>query len=200
MPAGPPTLYTIGHSNHPIEAFVGLLAEHRIDAVADVRSVPYSRRHPQFRRDDLARSLGAADVRYVFLGDELGARTRDPACLRDGRVDYELVAQTERFARGLARVLDGAARYRIALLCAEREPLDCHRTLLVARRLAERGARVRHVLADGDLEEHTETERRLLTATGRGGAPLYPEAAREELAEAYRLRAQRLLERATRRR
>src|SRR5262245_25862717 len=119
-------LFTIGHSNHPIERFVALLQQHTIAAVADVRSVPYSRRHPQFSREALARSLAAAGIDYLFLGDALGARPKDPACFVDGRADYDRIAARPEFAAGFARVRAEAGRARVALMCAEREPLDCH--------------------------------------------------------------------------
>jgi uncharacterized protein (DUF488 family) len=155
-----PPVFTIGHSNHPIDRFFDLLRTAAITAVADVRSIPYSRRWPQFSRPALERSLAGAGIAYVFLGAELGGKRDDPALLREGRPDYELIAATPEFARGLARVIDGSARHRIALMCAEREPLECHRFLLVARHLAARGVPLRHILADGSIEEHAETERR----------------------------------------
>lgn len=153
-------VYTIGHSNHPIERFLDLLHGAGITAVADVRSIPHSRRWPQFSRDRLARSLAAARIAYVHLGAELGGRPADPALLRDGKPDYGRMAAAPGFHAGLDRVMDGARRYRIALMCAEREPLECHRFLLVARALHERGVTLRHILADGSIEPQEETERR----------------------------------------
>jgi hypothetical protein len=159
-------VYTIGHSNHSIERFVSLLSLHGVTAVADVRSVPFSRRNPQFNRRPLAAALGKAGIACAFLGDELGARPDDPACCTDGQVDFRLLAARDEFARGIERVLEGARKYTVALMCAEREPLDCHRTILVCRRLAARGVAVRHILADGSVEEHGDTEARLVRAAG----------------------------------
>ena len=156
---------TIGHSTHTLDAFVVLVRCHDVTAVADVRSAPYSRFNPQFNREPFAEALGARGVHYVYLGDALGGRSEDPACYEDGRVHYERVAATESFRNGLARVVDGAARYRIALMCAEKEPLDCHRTLLVARALDEQGVDVAHIHADGRLEPHDEAMDRLLHIT-----------------------------------
>ena len=153
--------FTIGHSNHALDRFLGLLEGHAITAVADVRSVPYSRRLPHFDRPVLQRALAAAGIAYVFLGNLLGGRPKDPSCYRDGKVDYALIAATPGFGNGLARLEDGTNRYRIVLMCAERDPLDCHRALLVSRHLAERGAGINHILADGSLESHEDTERRL---------------------------------------
>lgn len=183
----PPEIFTIGHSNHPIDRFLALLSGAGVTAVADVRSVPYSRFAPQFRKPALTQALAAAGIGYVFLGEALGGRPRDPGCWRDGRADYELMAATPRFRDGLDRVLEEARRDRVALMCAEREPLDCHRALLVARRLKERGALVRHILFDGRIEDHADTERRLLALTGQDTGDLLTPAA-DALARAYALR------------
>ena len=157
-------IFTIGHSNHTLEAFLTLLAKHRITAVADVRSAPYSRFRPHFNRKALEASLDARGIRYAFFGRELGGRPDDPACYEGGRVDYVRVAATRGFRDGIARVIDAASRHRIALMCAEKEPLDCHRTLLVARALDATGATVEHILADGALEPHGRAMDRLLAA------------------------------------
>ena len=153
-------VYTIGHSNHPIERFVDLLRGAGITAVADVRSTPHSRRWPQFGRARLERSLAEADIAYVYLGAELGGRPGDPSLLSDGKPDYGRMAATPAFAAGLDRVVDGVRRYRIALMCAEREPLECHRFLLVSPHLLQRGVAVRHILADGTIEPNEITQGR----------------------------------------
>ena len=173
------TVLTIGHSTHALEAFVALLKRHHVTAVADVRSAPYSRFNPQFNRDSFADALDAQGIRYVYLGDSLGGRSGDPACYEDGRIRYDRVATTESFKRGLARVVHGAAKHRIALMCAEKEPLDCHRTLLVARALDERGVYVAHIHAGGGLEPHREAMDRLLGILNLPRDDLY--RTREEL-------------------
>ena len=181
-------LYTVGHSNHGIEPFLALLQGQGITAVADVRSVPYSRRMPHFSKAPLSAALKEAGLAYVFLGEQLGARPKDPACYRGGLVDYELIAAREAFGDGLARVERGAERFRLTLLCAEREPLDCHRTLLVARHLQDRGNEIRHILADGTLEPHGATEDRLLRQAGLAGGDLFTDRS-GLLREAYRRRS-----------
>jgi uncharacterized protein (DUF488 family) len=158
-------VYTIGHSNHPIERFLALLQQHEITAIADVRSTPYSRRNPQFNSKSLAAALEARSIAYVSLGKELGARSEDPSCYEDGRVQYRRLAQTPLFNLGIERVMTGTERYRIALMCAEKEPLDCHRTLLVSRALETKGADIIHILADGNSETHHETMLRLVEST-----------------------------------
>ena len=181
------TILTIGHSNHSIESFIGLLEGAGITAIADVRSVPYSRRHPQFNRPALKASLEAAGIAYVFLGGHLGARPHDPSCYRNGAADYALIAQSSAFADGVRRVEEGARRYRVALMCAERDPLNCHRTILVARHLQERGATITHLLADGSLEANEATERRLLEITNLQSDDLFdrPDSDKDAIAKAY---------------
>ena len=156
-------IYTIGHSKHPTERFVALLQQHGIDALADVRSTPYSRFNPQFNREKLQASLAAAGgIRYVFLGEELGARSKDASCYdEEGRVSYAKLAQTAPFRAGIERLLTGMQQHRIAIMCAEREPLDCHRTILVSRELERAGVPVTHILQDGSLEPHRQTMTRL---------------------------------------
>ena len=155
-------VFTIGHSNHSLEVFSNLLSEHEVNVVADVRSAPYSRFNPQFNREFLAAELKGRGIGYMYVGRELGGRPKDPACYEGDRVRYERVAETERFRKGLARVIDAAGKRRVALMCAEKEPLDCHRTLLVARALDEHYVDVRHILADGTFETQADAMNRLL--------------------------------------
>jgi len=156
-------IFTIGHSTHSSEYFVQLLKKHSITAVCDVRSKPYSRMNPQFNRESLKETLASSDIKYVFLGKELGARTEDRSCYCNGKVQYELLARTEFFKKGIDRVKKGADEYRVALMCAEKEPIDCHRTILVSRILSEDGIHIRHILGNGTLEEHSRTLKRLIT-------------------------------------
>ena len=157
---------TIGHSNHEAEAFAGLLLRHGVEEVFDVRSAPYSRYTPQFNHRALAGLLedaGESGIEYTFLGAELGGRPADRSCYdANGRVLYEELAKTDLFDDGIRRVMRAADERRVALMCSEKEPLDCHRALLVAGVLVERGAAVEHILADGGLETHDEMLDRLL--------------------------------------
>jgi uncharacterized protein (DUF488 family) len=160
--AEPAEILTIGHSNHPIKTFTGLLQGHGVTAIADIRSVPFSRYLPQFNRDSLAAALKAEGIAYVFLGKELGGRTEDRSCYENGRVSYRRLAKTETFRRGLERLRGGASTHRVALMCAEKEPLECHRTLLVARALADASVPVLHIHADGHLETQDQAMDRLI--------------------------------------
>ena len=154
-------IFTIGHSSHEIVRFVGLLHLHHIDAVADVRSMPYSRRQPQFNKNNLGTVLKEHGIAYVFLGKELGGRSNDPKCYENGRVKYQKLAKTKEFRSGIQRIIDGSQRMCLALMCAERDPLDCRRTILVARELVEQDRSVYHILRDGETETHQDTIQRL---------------------------------------
>ena len=181
---------TIGHSNLPADRFLDLLKTAGVTAVADVRSVPFSRRFPWFSARALAERLQAHRIAYLALGDALGGRPRDSALYCDGVADYDAMAATATFRAGLDRAVDETRRHRLCLMCAEREPLDCHRCLLLARRLAERGLTLGHLLADGTIEPHAKTEERLL-ALGSGKAKeadLFQDRSMR-LADAYRRRA-----------
>ena len=152
---------TIGHSNHPIERFVALLKAGGVARLVDVRSTPWSRRHPQFGRDKLSKSLAEAGIAYVHEGAALGGKP-------EGGGSYDQLAARPDFKAGLDRVIDAANDTTQCLMCAEKEPLDCHRTVLVSRRLAERGVAIEHLLADGGMRPHHEIEEALL---GKEAAP-----------------------------
>src|SRR2546428_1161057 len=108
-------VFTIGHSNLEFARFAALLKQHGIQAVADVRSSPYSQYNPQFNRELLQRALREQGISYVFLGEELGARRSEPECYVNGRADYSLIARTPAFIRGLDRITQVASKVRIAM-------------------------------------------------------------------------------------
>jgi uncharacterized protein (DUF488 family) len=179
-------LLTVGHSNHDWPRFVDLIRAHGVTAIADVRSSPFSRFVPWFNREALERGLRGEGIAYAFLGRELGARREEPECyLDDGRVSYERVRSTMLFRQGVRRVLDGAARHRIALLCAEQDPITCHRMVLVCRALADEPIEIAHIRESGRLESQDEAEERLLAEHDLAEERFFePRAVR--LAEAYR--------------
>lgn len=176
------TIYTIGHSTHPIERFLELLEMNGITAVADVRSSPFSRHNPQFNQDTLSAELKKRGIAYVFVGKELGARSDDPSCFEAGKVRYGRLARTSIFKAGIDRVLSGADKFRVALMCAEKEPLDCHRTLLVSRALEQQGVSIFHILSDGSTEAQPKTMCRLLDLVGLPQVDMF--RSHEELVEA----------------
>lgn len=155
-------LYTVGHSTHSSEKFIELLEAHSITAVCDVRSSPYSKHNPQFNRETVRGELKKHGIAYVYLGKELGPRSGDPTCYENGRVSYEKLAETELFRQGLDRLRAGMKSYRIAMMCAEKDPVTCHRTILICRNLGKDDVDIRHILEDGSLEKNRDAEKRLM--------------------------------------
>jgi uncharacterized protein (DUF488 family) len=188
----PDTVFTIGHSTHTQERFIALLRQHSITALGDVRSTPYSRMNPQFNRVDLEKTLLATGIEYRFLGKELGGRSDDPSCYEDGKVQYERLAETALFKHGLKRLFRGMKDgFRIALMCAEKEPLECHRTILVARHLAALGIDIAHIHADGSIETHDSAVGRLVLMVNLQEHDMF-HSREEVLADAYRRQAERI--------
>jgi uncharacterized protein (DUF488 family) len=193
-------VFSVGHSNHELEPFVALLRGATVTAIADVRSSPYSKRYPQFNKGLLRDALRVHGIAYVYLGDLLGGR---PAARdlydAEGRADYEKVRATAAFRRGLERLLAEAERQRVAIMCSEDDPLDCHRGLMITPALGEIGVLPCHLRKDGSLETTAAMEKRLLKETkleDRLEADLFhppPDAdeMREIMAEAYRLLARK---------
>lgn len=186
-----PNVYTIGHSTHPLADFEALLRRHNVTAICDVRSTPFSRTNPQYNRENLKTFLPTAGMVYVFLGAELGARSMDPECYVDGKVQYDRLARTELFRKGIDRIRDGMREHRIALMCAEKDPLQCHRTILVARHLDEHGIAVEHIREDGRLESHDEALSRLLAMLKLSTEDMF-RSRREVIVDAYRLQGERI--------
>lgn len=187
----PADVFTIGYSGRNLAEFLGLLSTNGITAVGDVRSQPFSKFSPDFNEDALKRELHKAGIAYVFLGSELGARTSDESCYVDGKVQYDRLATTEPFRTGLDRVERGRAGHRIALMCAESDPLMCHRCVLVSRHLAARRIPVLHILENGLVEEHEATLRRLVHLLRI--PEIYPSWTEEEMfGFAYRTRGDQI--------
>lgn len=155
-------IFTIGHSNHTIETFIELLHQHQVTALADVRSSPYSRRFPQFNQSALKTALKTANIAYVPLGDNLGARPRDRNCYINGMARYDLIAATEAFKVGLNRLIQGSEKYQISLMCAEQDPIVCHRAILICPHLKNAGLEIYHIHKNGDLESNEDLENRVL--------------------------------------
>ena len=184
-------IFTIGHSTLSIAQFLQRLKRHDITAIADVRSAPYSRHNPQFNREDLRSTLKAEGIGYVFLGKELGASSDDECCYMDDKVQYSLLAKTGLFRAGISRVIEGSENFRIALMCAEKDPLDCHRTILVSRELAKLKRSVAHILGDGRLEMHSDAMLRLVDRLGLSHHDMF-RTEEATLNEAYDKQADRI--------
>jgi len=163
------TVYTVGHSNHSWETFAGLLREHRIDVLVDIRSAPHSRYAPQFEYESLKDKLKESGVKYLFLGKELGGRPNDPAYYdTKGRALYGHMKADRAFETGIERLERGMAGFRVVLMCGEEDPAHCHRRLLVGRVLAERGHELLHIRSDGSLQADAQV-------SAESGKPLVEE-------------------------
>ncbi|MGO8671643.1 MAG: DUF488 family protein [Capsulimonadaceae bacterium] len=184
-------LFTIGHSTHSSERFLDLLAAHGVTALYDVRSHPHSRYNPQFNQGPLEAAITRAGLRYRFVGCELGARSEDPDCYEAGKVSYRKLSHTDSFHDGIRQLMANLGTDRIALMCAEKDPIMCHRCILVCRALRDAGISIAHILDTGQLESHRDTESRLLAATGIGEPSLFA-TAEELLEEAYDIQAARI--------
>jgi uncharacterized protein (DUF488 family) len=183
-------LLTIGHSNHSLDRFLEILRTHAVTAIADVRSSPFSKFNPQFNRDSLETSLRNVSIRYVPLGAELGARRTEAECYDGGMARYDRIARLPMFQKGLERVRRGLDANRIALLCAEKDPLTCHRAILVCRNLRD-VTPIHHILEDGAVETHAEAEERLLALVGLDHGDLFCDRA-ERLEQAYEIQGGRI--------
>ncbi|HXH09490.1 MAG TPA: DUF488 domain-containing protein [Alphaproteobacteria bacterium] len=150
-------IFTIGHSNHPLEWFLGLLKAHGIEVLVDVRSHPYSKHAPHFDHQMLKARATAEGIRYLFLGAELGGRPKGEEFYdADGHVLYWRVAESAAFLEGISRLEAGIQKYKVAIMCSEENPAVCHRRLLIGRVLVMRGIRVCHIRGDGRVQTDTE--------------------------------------------
>jgi uncharacterized protein (DUF488 family) len=193
-------LLSVGHSNLEIACFVQLLQASGVTAIADVRSQPFSKWLPWTNRPHLEQALAEHEIRYHFLGDQLGGRPQSTEVYDlDGRVNYERVRATAAFQRGLDCLAQALENFRLAMLCSEEDPIDCHRGLLIAPAMKERGFAAMHIRGDGSLESQANFEARLIDATGVGSglldglfaASLSTEDRDQILADAYRVQSQR---------
>jgi uncharacterized protein (DUF488 family) len=182
---------TIGHSVHTFEFFCSLLQKNQVEVVADVRSSPFSRFNPHFNREPLKKSLAARSVGYVFLGRELGARSQDRANYIGQQVSYELLAASPLFNSGIQRVQSGAIKYRVALLCAEKDPIECHRALLVGRALEKGGIQVNHIRADGSVESSEAFLARVFEISGVSETDMF-HSRNELIEEAFKRQGMRV--------
>jgi uncharacterized protein (DUF488 family) len=157
-------IYTIGSSIHTIDEFISLLNKYRVNAVADVRSVPYSQHTPQYNKEVLINFLKGKFIYYLDFCKEFGARRNEEDAYTNSRVDFKKVIKLPDFIHGIERIDAGISKgYNIALLCTEKDPLDCHRFSLVAKAIIDRlGINVDHILFNGEIINQSDLERKML--------------------------------------
>lgn len=182
-------LFTVGHSNLDFEQFAQLLRDSAVELLVDVRSRPQSSRFPQFSQPGFQRLLAAEGIAYLFLGEELGGRPDDPDAYRaNGLVDYRARRKSYAFRAGLERLLKELETHTLAMMCAEEDPLECHRFLMICPELVRAGIQPRHIRKGSRIETQEAAENRLLEAAGFGAVAantLFPEARLEALEKAY---------------
>lgn len=181
-------MYSIGHSNHNWETFSELLQSNQVTAIADVRTVPTSKYSPHFKKYELKSRLSAIGISYAFLGKELGGRPGSYEYFSGAKADYEKMATAPDYLNGIERLIRGSRTFRIAMVCSEHDPLDCHRCLLVSRTLLEREIDTKHVLQSGDIQTQSDIERTLLSLSNRTSFDMFQNTA-DSLSLAYRERS-----------
>ncbi len=186
-------LYTIGHSVYETDRFISMLNTYGIRCIADVRSIPYSRRNPQFNRETLKTDLNLHDIAYHYLGGLIGGRVDENEMLfPDGTVNYDLVRASARFQQGIKRVLELASQSQSALMCSEKDPFNCHRFVLIGRALADKNVSAQHIIEPQRIQSQHDLENRLLEKYGlnsRQRGLFDPPASRKQrIQDAYVLR------------
>lgn len=158
------TIFSIGHGTRPIETFISLLQKFDISYVIDVRTKPRSRFNPQYNKDYFAAVLKEYGIRYVFMGENLGGIPKDLSCYdQDGKVDYEKVKQKDFFLSGIERIQTAyAKKIRVACVCSEISPCDCHRSKLIGEVLKERNVPLLHINKEGALEDQETVIKKVL--------------------------------------
>lgn len=155
-------IYTIGHSNYKMDDFLSVVSSYGIDIIIDVRSAPYSKYCPQFNKEVIKNSLDRAGIKYLFLGKELGARPDDLSCYYGRRAQFDLLRKTDLFKKGISRLKEEASKGgELAIMCSEKNPIDCHRTILISRVLKEEELEVKHILNDAETIDQIEIEKQL---------------------------------------
>jgi uncharacterized protein (DUF488 family) len=156
------TIFTIGHSNHDIADFINLLLANKIELVIDVRSAPYSKIYPHFNKKSLEVSLTKNSIEYLFLGDSVGGRSNNLNDYSKGRVMYKRIAQKEDYISSINLIISLSSEHKTVLMCSEKDPLECHRTLLISRTIEKLRVKILHIHRDGKIESQGEAIQRLL--------------------------------------
>jgi uncharacterized protein (DUF488 family) len=177
-------IFTIGHSNLDISDFINLLLANKIELVVDVRSAPYSKLYPHFNRNPLEVSLTKNSIKYIFLGDSVGGRSNNIKDYSKGRVMYKKIAEKKEYISSINTIIQNSSKYKIVLMCSEKEPLECHRTLLISRSIETHMVKILHIHREGQIESQSEAIQRLLKIWKLDSPNLFGEDA-ERIDEAF---------------
>jgi uncharacterized protein (DUF488 family) len=177
-------IFTIGHSNLEISDFINLLLANKIELLVDVRSAPYSKLYPHFNRNPLEVSLTKNSIKYIFLGDSVGGRSNNIKDYSKGRVVYKKIAEKKEYISSINTIIQNSSKYKIVLMCSEKEPLECHRTLLISRSIEAHMVKILHIHRDGQIESQSEGIQRLLKIWKLDSPNLFGEDA-ERIDEAF---------------
>ncbi len=180
------TLYTFGYGNLEIKEFLKIIKKNDIEVICDIRSQPYSSYKPEYSKEPLKEFLNENSIKYLFMGDNLGGRIDDKDCYEDNQINYEVLSQKKIFQEGLDRLLEGLKKYSVAIMCSEKEPEKCHRTLLVSRFVKNRHGNILHIHHNDTLEKHSDFENRIVEQNNNQQALLNLEDKETTLALAYK--------------
>lgn len=159
MATGQLPIYTIGYGNRSLDEFLALLKQYNIHYLVDLRSLPYSRYHPDFSRNAIEARLKQQDIRYIFMGDKLGGRPQDADCYVNNKVDYAIVREKAFYQQGIQRLyMAWQKQARMVLMCSEQKPQECHRGKLIGGSLCAKGIEVAHIDEVGSLKTQEEIE------------------------------------------
>ncbi len=142
------TIFTIGHSNLPLNNFTSLLKQHAITTLVDVRAQPFSSHNPQFNQGDLSSHLKLDHIKYRFLGNKLGGHPKQETSSRSNRLK---VKPKQLYQEGITELIQIAEQERTVIMCSEGDFRECHRYYLISKTLVLRGAEVKHIQSDGCL-------------------------------------------------
>ncbi len=186
------TIYTIGHSQHQLEHFLDMLKKNNVNYVIDVRSTPYSKFAQDYDRENIKKYLEDNEIHYTYMGKHFGARQENQSLYTsEGYLDFSKVEESKFFQDAIQNVMKGMETNRIALMCTEKQPIDCHRAILVGNAFFNKGCNVEHILPDGSVQTHGELNEELLDMyfPTRNQLHLFEVHTEEgDLKEAYKMR------------
>lgn len=158
------TCYTLGHSNRRLDDFFRLLSAYKINCIVDVRSVPYSKYEAAavYNRDNIKNILNRQGIYYIYMGKELGARNEE--CIdENGEISYEAMRKNHSYKMGIERLIDGIDKgYNIAVMCVEKNPVNCHRGILIGYDLQKRNIHVKHLLDENSVKDQKDIEEEIM--------------------------------------